>query len=140
MTEQCLKVLIVEDQFLIAKQVEMVVSAAGHQVVGIAGTFGEACQMAMATDPDVAFVDLSLADGVTGEAVGQFIKETCQTQIVYTTANVRRLPTDLSGALGVIEKPFTKGGLVAALVYIAAIIRNRRLPDTVPSSLRLAPL
>ena len=140
MTESGLKILIVEDQFLIAKQVEMVVSSAGHHVVGIAGTFGEACTMAMATDPDIAFVDLSLADGITGEAVGQFIKEACQTQVVYTTANVRRLPNDLAGALGVIEKPFTKGGLLSALGYITAVIRNGRLPETVPSSLRLAPL
>lgn len=139
MNTQGLRILIVEDQFLIAKQVEMIVSAAGHRVVGIASTLGEACRLALAVDPDVAFVDLSLADGVTGPAIGRFIGQECNAKVVYTTANLRRLPEDFAGALGVVEKPFSKNDLLSALGYIATLIRGGLTPETVPASLKLAP-
>ena len=134
-----LKILIVEDQILIAKQVEVIALAAGHRVVGISGTLAEACRLAMASEPDVALVDLSLNDGVTGTAVGKFVKEACKTEVVYMTANMRRLPPDLEGALGVVEKPFTRGDLVSALGFIDAVVRNGQVPDKVPRSIRLAP-
>lgn len=139
MTYVGLKILIVEDQFLIAKQVEMIVTAAGHRVVGIAGTLSDACRIAMSEEPHLAFVDLSLADGQTGTAVGSFIKDACKTEVVYTTANLRRLPDDFAGALGVVEKPFTKGDLLAALAYIVAIVTKSLIPAQVPSSLKLSP-
>ncbi|MCG6121317.1 MAG: response regulator [Microvirga sp.] len=134
-----LKILIVEDQFLIAKQVEWIVTTAGHHVIGIAGTLSDACRLAMAEEPHLAFVDLSLADGQTGAAVGQFIKNACKTEVVYTTANLRLLPDDFAGALGAVEKPFTKGDLLAALAYIVAIVTNGLVPAQVPNSLKLAP-
>jgi CheY-like chemotaxis protein len=131
------KILIVEDQFLIARQVEMIVSAAGHRVVGIASSLAEACRMGTASGPDIAFVDLSLADGLTGAAVARFLIDECHASVVYTTANLRRLPQDLSGAFGAVEKPFTKGGLLAALGYVVAVVRDGLCPDKVPRSLNL---
>ncbi|WP_162244748.1 response regulator [Aureimonas sp. Leaf454] len=132
-----MQILIVEDQLLIARQVEMIASAAGHSVVGIATTLGEACRLAIEAEPDIAFVDLSLADGVTGPAIGQFIHQNCKTKVVYTTANVRRLPEDFAGAFGVLEKPFTKGDLLSALAYLVAAIRGVHRPETISSRLRL---
>ena len=134
-----LKILIVEDQFLIAKQVEMIALAGGHRIVGIADTLAAACRLAMEVEPDVALVDLSLADGVTGTAIGQFIKEQCNAEVVYMTANISRLPDDFIGALGVVEKPFARSDLLAALGYIAAIVLDGLRPENVPPGLRLAP-
>ncbi len=133
-----LKILIVEDQILIAKQVEVIALAAGHRVVGIAGTLSEACRLALASQLDVALVDLSLNDGVTGTAVGKFVKEACKAQVVYMTANMRRLPSDFEGALGVVEKPFTRGDLVSALGFIDAFVREGQMPEKVPTSIKLA--
>ncbi|KPF71914.1 hypothetical protein IP69_05305 [Bosea sp. AAP35] len=134
-----MRILIVEDQYLIAKQVEMIVSGAGHQVVGIAGTLNEACRLAMSSEPDVAFVDLSLADGTTGLVVGDFIRTSCRTLVVYMTANLRRIPEDFAGALGVVEKPFTKTDLLSAMAFLTSFIKSGLMPDKVPASLKLAP-
>ena len=139
-----LKVLIVEDQFLIAKQLEMIVLSAGHSVVGTASSSIEAQELAATTMPDLALVDISLADGITGTDVGKFIVDECGAAVVFTTANARRIPDDLCGAVGVVEKPFARNDISQALKYLSAHLVGLRpinLPDVPvkPNGLRLSP-
>lgn len=134
-----LRVLLVEDQFLIAKQLEVIIEGEGHNVIGIATNRDEACNLAIAAEPDIAFVDISLADGPTGMEVADFIAENCRAEVVFTTANKRRLPPDFCGAIGIVEKPFTRAGMVAALNYIAEQVRKTRMNMERPESLQLSP-
>lgn len=144
MTRASLRVLIVEDQFLIAKQIELVLGGCGHTIVGVAADMAGALTLASSLKPDLTLVDVSLADGVTGPAIARHIAEKDQGAVLFTTANVRRLPTDFCGAIGSIEKPFTQAGLVAAIDYIESQIinaeRNSKAASTSkPSSLKLSP-
>ena len=139
MSNPALRVIIVEDQVLIAKQLEMIVLSAGHVVVGMADSRDTACDLAVATSPDIAFVDISLVDGVTGIDVANTIAEQCNTHVVFTTANRRRLPPDFCGAIGLVEKPFSRAGLLAALHYLAASLRGGGAASKKPDSLVLSP-
>lgn len=139
MTSDPLRVLIVEDQFLIAKQVEVILQGAGYAVAGTANNRADALRLAAATGPGLALVDLSLADGVTGMEIGRWIADHTGAAVVFTTANMRRLPADLCGAVGVLEKPFTKFELLSAMRYLAARLADDRHRPPKPNGLILSP-
>ena len=139
MPSSALRILIVEDHLLIAKQLEVIASSAGHVVVGTAATAAEACTLARTCSPDVAFVDVNLAGQQSGLDVAKYIAEHSAAHVVFTTANRRRLPEDFCGAIGVVEKPFTRLGLVSALQYIAGRIQNAMEFPRKPESLELSP-
>ena len=61
-----LRVLIVEDEALVAAELEWLVIDAGHEAVGTAVAGDDACDLAEALRPDLALVDVNLVDGPTG--------------------------------------------------------------------------
>ena len=140
MMGHALKILIVEDHLLIARQLDMIVTAAGHHVVGTALNAAQACTLAESTRPDIVFLDINLAGGASGLDVAGVIAETCQAYVIFTTANRRRLPPDCCGAVGVVEKPFTRAGLVSALHFVVSRINESEATVAAPHSLLLSPL
>jgi DNA-binding response OmpR family regulator len=139
MTSDPLRILIVEDQFLIARQIEVILTGAGYRVVGTATDRVTAEAMAATAAPNFALVDLSLADGVTGADIAAWLIATRDIDVVFTTANSRRLGSDYGGAIGVIEKPFTRVELLAALRYLDAALHEGRTRPARPAGLRLSP-
>jgi CheY-like chemotaxis protein len=61
-----MKILVVEDNAMIAMDHEMLIQDLGHDCVGIAANSAKALEVARSEAPDVALVDLGLADGWTG--------------------------------------------------------------------------
>ena len=139
MPGSALRILIVEDHLLIARQLELIAASAGHEIVGTAATGEEACALAQTTDPDIVFLDVSLGGPSSGVDVAGFLAEQSRAHVVFTTANRRRLPSDLCGAIGVVEKPFTRSGLLSALKYISARMSDACDRLGTPVSLELSP-
>lgn len=133
-----LRVLIVEDEALAALLLRTHLEDAGHEVVGWATTQDEAMRQFEATRPDLAFVDLHLADGLTGLNVARRIQPT-GTPVVFVTANARMLPDDCAGAIGSIGKPYSRHGIQCALEYLEEAVRNPPAQCPCPASLTLAP-
>ena len=114
-----LRVLIVEDEALLAMDIESMVADAGHQVVAEAASLFDVQALPADLAPDLAFVDMQLARGTTGLQVIAFIHRIwASTLVVFVTANPKKLPRDLAGAAGVIAKPFSRNGLMSAMRYI----------------------
>lgn len=134
-----IKVLIVEDEALIAMELEGLVEDAGHLVTGWASNFEEARALVEETKPDLAFVDLQLADGNTGMDVARFISENHGSIVVFMTANPRWLPDDLQGAVGVMAKPYTMNGVMGALRYLHEGIRRPPPMSKQPVGFTLSP-
>ena len=63
-----MKILVVEDNALIAMEHEMLIEDLGHDCVAIASNSVRALEAARTEAPDLALVDLGLADGWTGPA------------------------------------------------------------------------
>jgi len=128
---------VVEDEALIALQVEEDIAAAGHEVAGCAMSAREALRLFEQTRPDVALVDIHLADGPTGVDVARKLAE-AGCLVLFMTANVKRIPGDFAGALGVIAKPYMSGALQRGLRFIGAVLsgRNDARP---PANMTLAP-
>lgn len=113
------RVLIVEDEALLAMDIEAMVEDGGHRVVGEVASLDEVEQLDLALAPDLAFVDIQLARGSSGIDVCALIRgRWAEAVIIFVTANPKKIPDDFAGAQGVIPKPFTRNGLMSALHYI----------------------
>jgi ActR/RegA family two-component response regulator len=64
-------VLICEDDAFLAADLSMSVESAGHDVFGVYANARDALRAASEDLPDVAFVDLELADGHTGSSIAK---------------------------------------------------------------------
>ena len=139
MNERPLGVLIVEDEVLLATELEFLLDEAGCRALGHAMTADEAVTMAHDLHPDLALVDVHLADGPTGVEVARRIHQDCGGVALFMTANVKRLPDDFAGACGVIGKPYSGNGVRSALHYLTACLRDGHAPGPPPVGLTLSP-
>jgi CheY-like chemotaxis protein len=114
-----LRILVVEDEALIALELECLLDDLGYVTVGVACSSQEAIALGLATHPDVALVDIHLVDGPTGVAVAQALSADPRTTVVFMTANAKRIPDDFAGAVGVIAKPYSERVVAGALRYVA---------------------
>ncbi|WP_442583112.1 response regulator [Mesorhizobium sp. ASY16-5R] len=133
------RVLIVEDEALLAMELELLLEDAGHKVVGWATSSAEARDLADTLDVDLAFVDVHLTDGPTGVGVAEYIGRRKRSTIVFMTANPKRIPEHFAGAVGVIAKPYTANGLNAALRYLDEGVRRPPPVSALPVGFILSP-
>lgn len=122
------RVLIVEDEMLVAMEMEALIEDLGFQTVGIAADRREAGQLAEQR-PDVALVDLNLRDGLTGPSIGRDLAAR-GVQVVFVTANPRDLRGGVAGTLGVCEKPVDDGTIASVLGF--AVARRQGRPASPP--------
>ena len=100
-------VLIIEDEPIIAMDIEELVQSCGHQVVGLAASEAEAVEMARRTRPGLILADINLGAGGDGAAAVARILQGHRTPVIFVTAYPERLLTgeDVEPAF-VITKPF----------------------------------
>lgn len=99
------RILIVEDEFIAATEIEYVVSEMGHEPIGIAADQKSA--LALASSTDIALVDLNLRDGPSGPSIGRILAQTHGVTVVFLTANPSQLGDGIPGTIGVLAKPAT---------------------------------
>lgn len=109
------KVLIVEDEFLVALQLEDILADGGYAVVGTCPDAASLCRLGEA--PDVALVDLNLRDGLTGPAIARDIAGRFGSRVIYVTANPGQIDMPASTAVGIVQKPFTRQSILDAISY-----------------------
>jgi two-component system, response regulator PdtaR len=118
------KVLIVEDEFLIALELEDILLAAGHDVVGVVCDRNSLSQID--EPPEVALVDLNLRDGPSGQSIALELARRHGTAIFYITANPDQIVEPASTALGVVQKPFSPHAIMTAVEIASG--RDSALP------------
>jgi CheY-like chemotaxis protein len=114
-----LSVLIIEDEALIAANLEMILEDAGHHPAGWATNAAEAFELAQSRMPRFAIVDIQLRNGDDGVAVAAEIRERFGTQIIFVTAQTD--PRTIARAKAVehrafVAKPYNRSAILAALV------------------------
>ena len=98
-------VLIVEDELLIAIDLESTVREMGLDVIGLATNTDQALRLAPMAD--IALVDVNLADGATGPEIGRHLVEEFGVTVVFMTGNPEAVAGRMQGAFGVVSKPTT---------------------------------
>ena len=129
------RILIVEDEMLVALDLEAILEDLGHEPVGIAPDLATADRLS-GTDIDLALVDLNLRDGLTGPEIG---KRLCArgVKVLFITANPRLLGDGISGTIGVLTKPTDEEVVRAAVNYSLGIADGASGRMSPPPSLRL---
>ena len=125
-----MRALIVEDEILVALDLERALEEEGIEVVGIAADIASA--LAIAGEIDFALVDLNLRDGFTGPQIGHLLAER-GVRVMFLTANPGLLGDGVEGTVGVMSKPFQDEALKA----VVGLLAERRQPDPAPTCMRL---
>jgi two-component system, response regulator PdtaR len=126
------QVLIVEDDCIIALDVEGELLAAGYEVCGIATSEAEALAMAGRTPPAFAVVDVSLSPG-DGRRVAKELARRYGTITLFATGECADiLALTGTGALGCLPKPYRAEDVPHALGAVDRLGHGKapgRLPD-----------
>jgi PAS domain S-box-containing protein len=85
--DMTIQLLIVEDESIIAKDLERNVKKRGYQVVGIAGSGQEALQMALELHPDLILMDIRLNGTMDGVEAAIRIQEQANVPVIYLTSH-----------------------------------------------------
>jgi DNA-directed RNA polymerase specialized sigma24 family protein len=110
------EVLIIEDEPIIAMDIETIVRDLGHTVTGVAVTRDEAVSQALARRPGLVLADIQLADDSSGiDAVKDILQE-FQVPVIFITAFPERLLTgERPEPTFLITKPFQRSTVKAAI-------------------------
>lgn len=114
--ETATSVLIIEDEPLIAMQLEDLVVALGHEVCGTAATRSQAKDVFASTNPGLILADIQLADGSSGIDAVEDILEIASVPVIFITAYPERLLTgDRPEPTYLVTKPFRETTVRAAI-------------------------
>jgi DNA-directed RNA polymerase specialized sigma24 family protein len=109
-------ILIIEDEVLIALDLESLVESLGHRTIGIARTRSEALALSKAKPPGLILADIQLADGSSGlEAVNDLLNS-FEVPVIFITAYPERFLTgERPEPAFLVSKPYQQS-TVSALV------------------------
>ncbi len=119
-------VLIIEDEPIIAMDLEELVAGCGHRVVGVASSEAEAVEIALRTRPGLILADINLGHGGDGASAVATISRQHQAPVIFVTAYPERLLTgEAVEPAFVITKPFEP--LTLAIATYQAVTGGVRL-------------
>ena len=130
-----MKILIVEDEALIAMSIEAVLEDNGYDVVEIADDEASALVAAARHDPELALVDMRLAGGDSGLSVAQKLNA-MGVAVVFATGNCPGAAIE-NLAIGCLHKPLSDDQIIAGLSVADAKRRGADNPPPPPLGMHL---
>lgn len=111
------KVMVIEDEAIIAMDIVSIVQDIGHTVTGIARTRKDAVKLAASDRPDLILADIQLADKSSGiDAVNEILKQFGDIPVIFITAFPERLLTgERPEPAFLITKPFSEAQIRSAV-------------------------
>lgn len=122
------RILLIEDERIIALDIQMRLERLGYDVIGVAASGEQAIQLTAESNPDLIIMDIQLAGEIDGVAAAKIICERDPVPIVFLTAytdedTLRRALT--SEPDGYLLKPFSNQDLRD----IVKLVLERRQTD-----------
>jgi DNA-binding response OmpR family regulator len=135
-----LKVLIAEDDLMIADMLEELLVESGYEVCGISRTVAEAVTLARRHKPDLVVIDVRLADEGLGTDIPAQLDVVDRPGVLYATANVSTVL--LSGAEGhaCLTKPYRFPDLLRSLEIVAEIAATGTASPPFPRGFQVLPV
>ncbi len=112
------RILVVEDEFIIAEDISETLRSLGYEVVGNATNYYEAVKFLDEKTSDAVLVDINLGDKKDGIDVGTAIKETYKLPLIFITSHADKTTVDRAKHLkpnGYLVKPFDKNDLYTSI-------------------------
>jgi CheY-like chemotaxis protein len=116
-------VLVIEDEAIIAMELEAHLHEFGYQVVGPVSTYAEALREAERTPPDLVLADIRISGGRSGLEAAAQIRARHGSALVVLTAHADTASRDEARAHGVdaiLDKPFRRSTLEQTLTELVA--------------------
>lgn len=133
-----LKVLIAEDELMIADLLEESLSVSGYEVCGIARTVDHAVALADLHKPDLAVLDVRLARGDRGPDIARRLSGRGTIGILYATGDDARHSTlTLADGSAAITKPYQVEDVARALIIVREIMTLGTATPPFPQGFRL---
>jgi CheY-like chemotaxis protein len=111
------RVMVIEDEAIIAMDLQSIVTSMGHEVTGIARTHDQALDLGRDDTPDLILADIQLADKSSGiDAVNALLGELGDRPVIFITAFPERLLTGTQPEPAfLITKPYSEEQVRAAV-------------------------
>lgn len=113
-----LKILIIEDELIIAEDMKEMLCELGYDVIGVATRCSEAEEILARQVPDIALIDILLSCGDDGIQIAGKIKEEYNIPVVFVTSNTDVMTLNRAKEIqpnGYVVKPFEKEDLFASI-------------------------
>jgi DNA-binding NarL/FixJ family response regulator len=124
------KILIIEDEIVIAEDIQNILEKEGYEIAGIAECYDEAIKLFNKNKPDIIISDIYLKDSKTGiDIVKEFLKSRAVPVIFITAYSSNEIIEILANfnSITYITKPFTDGQLIAAVKLINTKLKKNRI-------------
>ena len=126
-----LKVMIAEDDLLMADLLEEVLIENGYDVCGIARTVAKAVELADRHKPDLAVLDIRLAEGGLGMDIAARVN--CQGMgVLYATGTSGRMGLTRANGEALLSKPYKPEDIVRALEIVEQIVSTGEATQPFP--------
>lgn len=124
-------VMIIEDEAVIAMDLESIISEMGHRVTGVASTRGEAVELGLSDPPDLILADIQLADNSSGiDAVNDLLEALGDRPVIFITAFPERLLTgEKHEPAFLISKPYAEEQVMSAVSQAMFFSSTETLKD-----------
>ncbi|MDL1967794.1 MAG: response regulator [Deltaproteobacteria bacterium] len=112
------RILIVEDEGIIAKDIQSTLTRSGYSVIGIASSGEEAIKKAMEIHPDLVLMDIVLEGAMDGVEAAEHIRDHFDIPVVYLTAysdDTTLQRAKITEPFGYILKPFQEKELYTTI-------------------------
>ena len=123
------KIVVVEDEGLIAADLESRLKAAGYSVTGTADSAPQALKLIRATSPDLVLMDIRIKGDMDGIQVADQVRQEFDVPVVYLTAYEDRGTLERASqtqAFGYIKKPIASSSLRGSIEMAIAKHRHER--------------
>ncbi|MBC2694847.1 MAG: response regulator [Desulfobacteraceae bacterium] len=128
------QILIVEDEGIIAKNIQSALNRSGYSVVGIASSGEEAIKKAMEIHPDLVLMDIVLDGAMDGVEAAEYIRDHFDIPVVYLAAypdDTTLQRAKITEPYGYILKPFQENELYTTIeMAIYKHMMQRKLKES----------
>ena len=87
MTTPTARILIVEDEVIIAANLSLILTGAGHEVIGMLHQGEAVLPLVRQNEPDIVLLDINLQGEADGIAIGRRLRAETHCSLIYLTAN-----------------------------------------------------
>ncbi|MGE0587583.1 MAG: LytR/AlgR family response regulator transcription factor [Cyclobacteriaceae bacterium] len=113
-----IKLLIVEDEMIIANDMKMMLESIGYEISGIAKSVEKAIDILNEKKPDLALIDINLGKGMEGITLGLIVKDNHHIPFIFCTSYSDKKTVDEAKQVhpaSYLVKPFNKEDLFVAI-------------------------
>ena len=130
-------VMIAEDDLFMADMLEEALAASGYEVCGIARTVEKAVELGERHKPDLAILDIRLANGGLGTDIPARLKSQGHMGVLYASGHVGQLSLTKTDGEALIVKPYRAEDVIRALRIVEQIVSTSNASHLYPKGLSI---